>query len=182
MLILDEILDKGKIAIKYLIGNWCNWNSNWRVDNSVRSMLSFLNLMIILWLCNKIHLLLGNTNLSIKGQVCLQYTFKWFWKIILYTHTHIHTDIHTHTHGSPDISDDKASACQWRRPTFDPWGGKIPWKRKWQPTPVFLPGKSHGQRSLVGYCPWGRKESDTTEQLTNMERDRTYAANRLKGM
>ena len=89
MLILDEILDKGKIAIKYIIGNWCNWNSNCRVDNSVRSMLSFLNFMIILWLCNKIHLLLGNTNLSIKGQVCLQYTFKWFWKKILYTHTHV---------------------------------------------------------------------------------------------
>ena len=41
----------------------------------------------------------------------------------------------------------------------------LPWRRKWQPTPVFLPGKSHGQRSLVGYTPPGRKESDTTEQL-----------------
>ena len=39
------------------------------------------------------------------------------------------------------------------------------WRRKWQPTPVLLPGKSHGPRSLVGYSPWGRKESDTTEQL-----------------
>jgi len=39
------------------------------------------------------------------------------------------------------------------------------WRRKWQPTPVFLPGKSHGQRNLVGYSPWGRKESDTTERL-----------------
>ena len=39
------------------------------------------------------------------------------------------------------------------------------WRRKWQPTPVFLPGKSHGQRSLGGYSPWGRKESDTTERL-----------------
>ena len=38
------------------------------------------------------------------------------------------------------------------------------WRRKWQPTPVFLPGKSHGQRSLVGYCPWGRKESDMTDR------------------
>ena len=38
--------------------------------------------------------------------------------------------------------------------------------RKWQPTPVFLPGKSHGQRSLTGYTPWGHKESDTTERLT----------------
>ena len=39
------------------------------------------------------------------------------------------------------------------------------WRRKWQPTPVLLPGKSHGGRSLVGYSPWGRKESDTTERL-----------------
>ena len=48
---------------------------------------------------------------------------------------------------------------------FDPWVGKIPWRRKWQPTPVLLPGKSHEQRSLVGYSPWGRKESDTTERF-----------------
>ena len=49
---------------------------------------------------------------------------------------------------------------------FDPWVGKIPWRRKWQPIPVFLPGKSHEQRSLVGYSPWSRKESDMTERLT----------------
>ena len=49
--------------------------------------------------------------------------------------------------------------------TDDPWVRKISWRRKWQPTPVFLPGKSHGWRSLVGYSPWGRKESNTTEQL-----------------
>ena len=49
---------------------------------------------------------------------------------------------------------------------FDPWVGKIPWVRKWQPPPVFLPGKSHGQRSLAGYSPWGCKESDMTEQLS----------------
>ena len=52
-----------------------------------------------------------------------------------------------------------------RRPGFDPWVGKILWRRKWQPTPVFLPRKSHGLRSLVDYSPWGRKESDTTEWL-----------------
>ena len=46
------------------------------------------------------------------------------------------------------------------------WVGKIPWRRKWLPTPVFLPGKSHGQRSLAGYSPWGLKESDMTERLT----------------
>ena len=54
---------------------------------------------------------------------------------------------------------------QCRRHVFDLWVGKTPWRRKWQPTPVFLPGKSHGQRSLAGYSPLGCKESDTTEQL-----------------
>ena len=44
--------------------------------------------------------------------------------------------------------------------------GKIPWRRKWLPTPVFLPGESHGQRSLAGCGLWGRKESNKTEQLT----------------
>ena len=52
-----------------------------------------------------------------------------------------------------------------RRPGFDPWVGKILWRRKWQPTPVLLPGKPHGWRSMVGYSPWGRKESDMTERL-----------------
>ena len=51
------------------------------------------------------------------------------------------------------------------RPGLDPWVGKISWRRKWQPTPVFLPGESQGRRSLVGYSPWGRKESDRTERL-----------------
>ena len=45
---------------------------------------------------------------------------------------------------------------------FDLWVGKIPWSRKWQLTPVFLPGKFHGQRGLVGYSQWGHKESDKT--------------------
>ena len=45
---------------------------------------------------------------------------------------------------------------------------KIPWRREWQPTPVFLPGESHGQRSLVGYSPWGHKELETTERLSHL--------------
>ena len=53
-----------------------------------------------------------------------------------------------------------------KRPGFHPWVGKIPWRRKRQPAPVFSPKESHGQRSLVGYNPWGRKEPDTNEQLT----------------
>ena len=46
---------------------------------------------------------------------------------------------------------------QCRKAAFDPWVGKIPWRRKWQPTPVFLPGKSHGERNLAGYSPWVTK-------------------------
>ena len=68
--------------------------------------------------------------------------------------------------GLPRWHSGKESACQCRRCKrcrFYPWVGKIPWSRKWQPTPVFLPGEFHGQRSLVGYSPWGCKESDTTE-------------------
>ena len=48
---------------------------------------------------------------------------------------------------------------------FDPWVGKILWRRKWQPTPVPLPGKSHGPGNPVGYSPWDGKESDMTERL-----------------
>ena len=74
-------------------------------------------------------------------------------------------------HGSvqsfPGGSDDKESARNVGKPgSFNPWGKKIPWWREGQPTPVFSPGKFHGQRSLAGYSPRGCKESDTTERLT----------------
>ena len=59
----------------------------------------------------------------------------------------------------------KKICLQCRRPAFDPWVEKIPWRRKWQPTPVFLPGESHGQRSLAGYSPWGHEVSNMTEGL-----------------
>ena len=49
---------------------------------------------------------------------------------------------------------------------FESWFGKIPWRRAWQPTPVFLPRESHGQRSLAGCSPWGRKESGMSEWLS----------------
>ena len=60
----------------------------------------------------------------------------------------------------------KEFTCQCRRHErckFYPWVRKILWGRKWLPTPVFLPGNSHEQRSLVGYSAWSQKESDTTE-------------------
>ena len=60
----------------------------------------------------------------------------------------------------------RSSIClQCGRPRFDSWVGKIPWRRKWQSTSALLSGKSHGRRSLIGYSPWGCKESDTTERL-----------------
>ena len=61
----------------------------------------------------------------------------------------------------PGGSDGKASTYN----VGDPWVGKTPWRRKWQPAPVLLPGKSPGWRSMVGYNPWGHKELDTTERL-----------------
>ena len=54
---------------------------------------------------------------------------------------------------------------QYRRPRFNPRVGKLLWRREWLPNPVLLPGESHGERSLVGYCPWGRKELNMTERL-----------------
>ena len=71
-----------------------------------------------------------------------------------------------HGKGFPGGTSGKELTCQYRRHKtfgFDHWVRKILQRRKWQPTPVFLPGKSHGQRSLAGYTPWGFKESDMTE-------------------
>ena len=67
--------------------------------------------------------------------------------------------------GFPSWLSGKESACQCRKCVFYPRVGKIPWRKKWQPTPVFLPGKSHDQRSLVGCSPWGHKESDTIKDM-----------------
>ena len=59
----------------------------------------------------------------------------------------------------------KSLLAVWETFVWSLWVGNILWRGKWQPTPVFLPGKSHGWRSLAGYSPWGRKQSDTTEQI-----------------
>ena len=68
-------------------------------------------------------------------------------------------------------------ACQGRnrrRLGFNPWVGKIPWRRKWQPTPLFLPGESQGQRSPAGSIPKGWKESDTTEHICTHTHTHTH--------
>ena len=79
---------------------------------------------------------------------------------------YIYIYIYTHTPTFLVALTVKESCLQFRRPEFDPWVRKIPWRREWLPTPVFLPREYHGQRSLAGYSAWGRKESETTEQLT----------------
>ena len=68
--------------------------------------------------------------------------------------------------GIPSQLVSKGSACNAGDPS---WVVKILWKRKWQPTPVFLPGESQGQRSLAGYSPWGSQELDMTERLNQYQ-------------
>ena len=70
----------------------------------------------------------------------------------------------------------KESACQWRRCGFNPGVRKIPWRRKLQPTPVFLPGKSHGQRGLAGYSSWCCKELDMTEHTQTLCTQKTLVS------
>jgi len=80
--------------------------------------------------------------------------------------------------GFPGGMSVKELACWCRRCKrrgFSPWVRKIPWRRAWQPTPVFLPGESHGQRSLAGYSPQGHKELDTTEWLSMCAHTYTHA-------
>ena len=83
--------------------------------------------------------------------------------------------------GPPRWPGGKEFACHCRRLGFDPWIRKIPWRRKWQPTSVFLPGKSHGQRSLAGYSSWGRKDLDATELLSTHESSSGWAFMLLRG-
>ena len=66
-------------------------------------------------------------------------------------------DIYIHMVDFPHRSVGKSSACSAGDPGSMPESGRFPWRRKWPPTPVFLPGESHGQRSVTGYSPWDRK-------------------------
>ena len=71
--------------------------------------------------------------------------------------------------GLPGGSDDKGSPCNAGDTGFEPWVRKIPWRREWLPTLVFMPGESHGHQSIEGYWPWGPKESYVTKQLTHTD-------------
>ena len=77
------------------------------------------------------------------------------WEVKEFQQHHTHPD--SLLRGIPRWYSGKESTCQHRKHRFNPWVGKILWRRKWQPAPVFLPGESHRQRSLVGYSPWGHE-------------------------
>ena len=81
----------------------------------------------------------------------------------------------------PGDASGKEPTCQCRRPQthgFDPWSGTIPWKRKWQPTPVFLPGESHEQSSLAGCGPWGRRvRHDSSDLVCTVTHTHTHIKN-----
>ena len=79
--------------------------------------------------------------------------------------------------GFPGGSDGKESACKARDLSSIPGLGRFPWRRSWQPTPVFLPGDSHGQKSLVSYSPWGHRESHMTEHLSAHTHTHTHTHN-----
>ena len=83
----------------------------------------------------------------------------------------------------PGDTSGKESACQYRRSKrcgFHPWVGKIPWSRKWHPTPVFLPGEFHVQRILVDYSPWDCEESDTTEHRALILKSTYYGSDTVE--
>ena len=70
----------------------------------------------------------------------------------------------------------KRICLQCKRLEFDPCIRTIPWRREWLPTPLFFSGEFHGQRGLVGYGPWGRKELGTTERLTLTSQNFSYTS------
>ena len=72
---------------------------------------------------------------------------------------------------SPSRKESARQCRRCKRHVFSLWVGKIPWSRSWQPTPGFLPGKFHGQRSLVSYSPWGHKELDMTEATNTCDQN-----------
>ena len=96
-----------------------------------------------------------------RFQRCKNFCLQWIW-----LNFHFKFDKSVRELGFPGGARENEPGCQCRRRkrhAFDPWVGKIIWNGAWQPTPIFLPGESQGQRSLVGYGPWDHRESDMTE-------------------
>ena len=130
-----------------IVCGFCMWQYEHLIIKNFVSKWSF----VILFFLKAISFWLGGLN-------CLN------WNMYMHTHVYIYAPcIYICFWGD---ASGKEPACHYERCKiggFNPWVGKIPWRREWQPTLVFLLGKSHGQRRLVGYSPWGRRESDTNE-------------------
>ena len=93
---------------------------------------------------------------SLLGEISVL-KYSWF-KMLCQFHVHSKVIKDTSLNHFPGCASGKESTCQcrgYKRHGFNLWVGKVPWSRKWQPIPIFLPGKSHGQRSLAGYSLWG---------------------------
>ena len=114
-----------------------------------------------------------NMRVAISFQVTVLFSLanSRLWSPDLYTLLRrrlVHSSVyHQHWAGGVSlVAEAVKNLLQGRRPGFSPWFGKMPWRRKWQPAPVFLPKIFHGQRSLAVYSPRGYTESDVTEQLS----------------
>ena len=150
------------ISVACVSASFFLWPNNIPLYGWMTLCLSHLCLSHLLY---DFHLLaiMNNTVMNICGQV-----FMWInmLSFLLGLYLGIKLLYHMVTLGFSGGTSGKELSFQFRRckkTWFDPWVGKTPRRRAWQPTPVFLPGESHGQRSLAHYSPWGCKESDMTE-------------------
>ena len=103
---------------------------------------------------------------------CNFYTWNFLIECICILYTYIYTHMAFQGRASG-----KEPACQFRRlkrNALNPWVGNIPWRRAWQPTPIFLPGECYGQKRLVGYSPWGSQDQTLLKRLSTHTRIYTY--------
>ena len=171
-----------------------SWTAAWQAYLSITNSWSLLKLMSIKSVMPSNHLILccpllllpsilpsirvfsNESSLNECAPGPEEFGQQWSWNYNLWGNTELLHIAHFNRNyifqlelGFPGGSSGKELTCQCKRRKrcgFHPWVGKIPWRKAWQSTLVLLPGRSHGQRSLVGYSPWGLKESNMTEHLT----------------
>ena len=140
-------------STEYTENNWIQYNSvssHCQTEMCFISCICFYSFNLRMWGKKKYALNIH----YLSGLITVTYYYLWPWQ----KSCDLRTAVLFHSasfRGLPWWLSGKESTCQCKRCRFDPWVRKIPWRRKWQPSPVFLPGKSHGQRNLVGYSPWG---------------------------
>ena len=169
------------IPVFQFISPYCNSGNHkliFYIFNSISvlwesSLVAFFKtpcLSCVMWylsLSDWLHSIWESLGTSMLLHMALLYSFLWLNNIILYVRMYHVFFILSSVEGSSLVAQMVKSLPEvWGTPVWSlDW--EYPWRRKWQPTPGFLSGKSHGQRSLVGYTPWGRIQLDTTWQLTH---------------